>query len=474
MRNGLCIAVAVIAGLAGCDADLDLLCDRCPVNPSDHGSEVTLRAFVRHHSASGVVEVPIDLSKEHLKLLPAPSFDFDTDGGSPPQFSGAPGEGKFTEVPQGRYQLQWDFDFVLTNVAEVDLSYDQLGRADVRYVEAGAVLSITVDGGLPPGAYQLSSPNSGYIGFDLEDAIVSGTNRIALDYVDAWGGTRAPAIQSSQGDTTWLTHLRPGTLEGGISYRALRRAGELSAFEMTGGTVETGTEFTEHSGERFDFDWDRGEWDSVRTAVNPAATLVTANLYLDVLPFTGEAGRYASTADLVVVELSGGDAGSGSISYGNPFPNDWPVYSDAVLRYSVTQGGTTVNARVRVISNQRGGRYELPLTPPRAVKVNFLDGYQPQRVSEPLVLSWAPPKVGQPSYYRVDARAVTGAGTIHFARLYSSIPRVFVPNGLLGSGSYIFVITAVSEPDRDILRAPFLRSLPHAEAQTVSGMMTVP
>lgn len=472
-KTPLPLMIGALTLALGCDADLDRLCDRCPVNPSDHGPEVTVKASVRHHSAGGVVEVPIDLSKERLALLPAPLFDFEADGGPRASFTGARGTAKFSDVPRGRYQLQWDFDFILTNVGEVDLSFNKLGRADVRYVDAGALLSITVDGGLPAGEYQLSSPNSGYIAFGLEESIVSGTNRIVLDYVESWGARRAPAIQASKGDTTWLTHLQPGALPGGLTYSALRRAGELSAVEMTSGSVEASTELRALSGERFDFEWDRQGWGAIGLDVNPAAQLLAATIYLHVLPFTAEAGFYTSTADLAIVELASGDGGSGSVSYGNPFPAQWPVYSDAELLYSVTQAGTTVNAHVGVISAQRGGRHELPLTPPRAVSVNFLDGYQPQTVSEPLAISWAPPAVGKASYYRVDCRAVNGPGSFTFARLYTAVPRTFVPSGLLGPGSYIFVITAVSEPNRDILRAPFLRSLPHAEAQTVSGIMTV-
>ena len=215
-------------------------------------------------------------------------------------------------------------------------------------------------------------------------------------------------------------------------------------------------------------------------------------LYFSALAGDAAWGPYGKSADLAYVQRGLDEATDvvATLSYGDPFPDEWTRFVTAVnwYRTEFTIGAsvptdvwaTTSAARTRGTGEQLVAP---EIDPPSNVVVDGTPAVNGAAVSLEPLIEWTAPALGSADYYLVrvvalDENPGARAGVTTVARILTSEPSVRLPPGVieargLSNHGYVLVIRAVSAPDMDPAK-PLVIPWPSSGADTMVGVLMPP
>jgi len=301
---------------------------------------------------------------------------------------------------------------------------------------------------------------------------------------------------STLGDKTYFLQLITQPV-GGFAFAAAGRYFAPSNFVQVDGadTTVSGTLKTVKQNQTFRANINGADLAAQTLAANPGAVLLDTTLALDVYPGSLAKGVTTSTPDLVGYSLYTGanpitiNADLGDVSYGNPFPPDWPLfaaYQYAALTSYLAPGATNGTA---IVTQVRGYTTALPSqTSPIQPMVGTVTGpsvggrdfFANQRaIGLTPTLSWAPPSVGTANVYAVFVYQLSNnAGNteyVQIARLQTQSTSITIPPGLLSplstGAAYVFTVRTLYHPGVDVASKPYVSGPVNALADVISGVM---
>jgi len=179
------------------------------------------------------------------------------------------------------------------------------------------------------------------------------------------------------------------------------------------------------------------------------------------------------------------DVDYGALSYGDPFPAEWPrlfQYCQASTvslprpNSTVTDAFTVVNRQTTALPN---GPVSPMLTPVQNPTANGTSLFQAANLNTISVnLSWEAPATGQPYGYYVKVfllSALQPGGTVEYLQTvqYATAKTTMQVPFLTAGNTYVFVISAEMDPNANIETSPGRTKAPNAEASVVSAPIVI-
>ncbi|MBK7862238.1 MAG: hypothetical protein IPJ65_27250 [Archangiaceae bacterium] len=483
---------------------LMLCCAGCTCGPgggNDAGRSVEVVRARTLISAAGRRDVPIDLTDSDLSAL------IPEDGGARviyPEVTG-PGVATFTAVPEGEYLLTLGNYNLITKGPRVDLGVASLGRADVALTDGGVELVLDATGLLPWQPYsdvlQVTAENAGYVALnaqsfvgDQPDAGVTDA-RFPLKWWEACSTSRGrlvPRVEADAGDVVVVTQLVSAKVPdaGALELRTLKRVATLPAFTLADhASTPVSASFAPPAAQQhLSLDFRQSAFDALRAAVHPEARPLSSSVTVSALPFSTSDGFFTASPDLAVLRPQQYSADVAlDFDTGNPFPTAWgrvvSVRYAAQVEFAYPDGGAgrvTSNLVAQDLLPSSAQPLVPRISPPRAVKVEGLDGHSRAEISRLPTLSWEPPAQGSPTSYGVTIYRFSRVGggpviAVSEQGFFETTARaVQLPFGEVNPGEeYVFGITAFEATGAQAAQAPFKSRFPYAEATALTAMMHV-
>lgn len=431
---------------------------------------VTGRYFVRHVTADGSADEPLDLTTLTVQaLVPAQ--------GAPGGFETRTGVGRadgtfeIEGVPPGqRYILKFNRTHYVTDRHQLELHTTTPSRAGVRRASAPTPVTITVED-LPPSesgdTVIVASMQAGAQAFMPPRAAGATQLQATIDWMTS-AGPAGDLPDATHGDDLglYVQRFTPG-VPGALSFTRLIAAGPVLPATIVDGTANVLTATTSGSSGRFVTDgsirrslYENGHSQLARrgyvsiscTAAPAAAALwsaggAAANLEPAILYANTTTGALPSSD----IETIAGD-------YLDPFPETWPRL--CFVRYGqarpVRIPGTSAQpfelqgGAVRVIRVSAQALAGVPLPPPSAIRVADQDGEHGGLIrndGRPIEITWSP--VSQATQYTVTLYQLRIQGAFTTYRLAAQIitdeERLTIPAELFAGSDFVaFEITAFS------------------------------
>lgn len=236
-------------------------------------------------------------------------------------------------------------------------------------------------------------------------------------------------------------------------------------------------------------DWRRSAFAALREQLHRYAVPDTQSLFVEVQPGGAAHGSFSAAPDLVLSSPPSGedDLSFGPVSFGNPFPPEWPIIYGAMhtfsVPYSLPGARQAVRLRASVMSQALGADGGQPIVPRvgpvRALTVAGADAWgNLSGVGVTPLLAWSPPEFGEPTEYLIEIIHLTKAAMTPtteaetIALLRTTMPRIRVPPGLLEPGeAYVFSVLAWWGEGEDVERAPFRTGLAAAGATVLTAIV---
>lgn len=474
------------------------------------GRTISVSLIDTHHASGSPTFAARDTRSRPLRAIVArPEGGFDTFEG---HWTDA-GIGEIQHVPDASYYLQWsDFSYVVTDESTLDLGQDVLGRPDVPVANVATGTTLQLTGNfVAPWAdgddLQFHSLPAGYLLFDVEDNSVQladgGSSKpvlgdTALNLTLDWGRMRGPLLEAAQNDEVVVTKAKrsylPSPLDGGspLLVRTLSESASSASVTIADGTTPVLSMPLQAvaTNQTVTLDWRRSDFAALRSLAHPDAVGYTDNFYVDVLPYTADAGFYTSAPDLLVVEADPEQPAtiSTTLSYGNPFSPGWPVFGQAVqtflVRYRPNSGslrairtGTYV---ADLISAFNAAPQRPLLVPVSHFTIDGQNATEEQVLTTPSpILSWIVPAVGTPQHYTVVVHEFTVNGSTTnvepVAFIWTSKAAVRIPPFVLSPGHhYVFEVIAYQKSRADLAQHPYRSAFPEQGAGALSALMSFP
>lgn len=450
-------------------------------------------AIVTYRAASETVQQPEDTSQS-----PPAAVTPDGEGGFTALAGAGSSDGRFSiaRVPGGFYWLQTGPQtFVWTSGSTVDIGYDRIGRADTVLPTAPTFLDLNLTG-LNPWQHgdrqQLYAANTDtWLDYDWT---VLGLGEDATTLVEQIPWT-TPLLSAARGDQVQITQLVTTPVLSGFSMQVVKKAlGPLDNITQVDGTemevqgelqalVADGSVRVRITGSAFA---------GLETAMNPAAIPDSSYFYVDAHPAGTAQGWVGSTPDLVAFDGTDSpirtDVDMGDVAFANPYSTDWGMFFDYThyvrveYRAPGAVNSTSTDAYLE-LQNTTLPTADHPIAPVLGPVSNpMVDGasfFSDQTVlSTTPTLSWGAPTLGSATGYEIEIFSLSAVGADSLlepaGELLTTATSVQVPPGLLTAGhSYVFRVSAVSEPGKNYNTAPFRHAFPRSVAQALSGVTTV-
>jgi hypothetical protein len=431
--------------------------------------------------------VPVDLS---IRVVAA----YVPSGGSYYKIVGTgTAQGTFTipGVPSGFYLLRLGRQFLWTNKTRVNAdyyaSYRVTGVTPVNYTTVTFNLA-NLNPWQDTDFFEMVGPSTG--SFDLFPGIAGETTFAGtFQYADVLN-------DSTQGDKTYFMQLVTQPVSG-YNFNAVGRYFAPKNFVQVDGadTAVSGKFKTINQNQTFRANINGADLAAQTLAANPSAVLVDTSLFLDVYPGSLAKGATTSTPDLVAYSMYQGlnpitvNMDLGDVSFGNPFPQVWPVY--VVYDYFAhthylapgATNGTDMTTQVVGYTTTLPSPSS-PLQPlvgtvidPTVEGDNFFTDLV--GIGTTPTLSWAPPSVGTANAYAVFVYQLkNNAGNTEYtqiARLQTQGTSITIPPGLLTDLStgqaYVFRVSTLYRPGVDVAAKPYVTGPTNATADVISGVM---
>jgi len=180
------------------------------------------------------------------------------------------------------------------------------------------------------------------------------------------------------------------------------------------------------------------------------------------------------------------DVDYGALSYGDPFPADWPrlfQYCQASTislprpNSNVTDIFTVVNRQITPLPSGPVGPMLTPVQNPTLNGANLFQAANLNTTS--VTLSWGAPATGQPYGYYVRVfvlSALQPVGIVEYREIahYATAKTTMQLPFPLGAGNtYVFVISAEMDANANIEKSPGRTKAPNAEASVVSAPVII-
>lgn len=403
-------------------------------------------------------------------------------------------------VPRGATYALWVGDFyVVGTERELDLSREYLGRPDAEIPSEPTALTFNVDRLAPWRAgdsLQLFSGGAATALFDVQDAfevgaLSEGDTRLEGALVDFSTQPFGTLIDGAKGDTALVTRLS-AKVSGTKPYQAVTQVFRPAPFTMVPGQETTlhGSFQDVPQREWLAYDYRAASFNvhlaDVHPRAVPSATLAPF-VTVSVAPYTAKHGYYASAIpDVLVAPLEEGRPAP--MTYGNPYPRDWPLvlgissYTSVSYSLNGTQPWTTTGpfGTTVELSGSSYQRIEPLMSPVRDVRVDGVSADEDQVLgSLTPTLRWSPPAVGRPGDYMVtffrlveDGTRTRTQGAVSFR---TTARELTVPPGALVPGAtYVVRIRSLREGNVDLGRYLFRQDFPNAYAYAFTGILRAP
>ncbi|HJW71808.1 MAG TPA: hypothetical protein VJ486_03045 [Geothrix sp.] len=431
-------------------------------------------------------------------LVPAAGGGFTTVAGT---YNATDGTFSVNHVPSGPYWLTFgSSDYIWTDKSQVDLGWNIGGRKDVTAATASPTNIVFSTTGMDPWT---SSDYLQFFDFNARlyempnwDASVNwpidgdtSLNSLTVDWANS-GGISYPLADTAKGDHPQLIQMASKPL-GVETYQVASKVYAPSSLTMTNGAgASVGGTFGAMPGAsiNFAFNWKRSEFAQHQPAVNPTATTLYGEFYLDCQPGFAQYG-FINAMDLLYYFNSGDltDLNAGTVQVPAP-PQGFDLFTYAIMifRKSYLLPGTTVASRQYAFIQSINNTLPTSTSPVRPLVSPVLNpqlGGQslfsdPTAVGLTPTLSWTAPATGTPTGTVIYVRELFANGstttTIPVARIYTSTNSVQLPPGVLQSGkTYNLLIRTYASPGWDPSAAPF-QAHPGSMgwADTLSGIIT--
>jgi hypothetical protein len=323
-------------------------------------------------------------------------------------------------VPVGEYFLREGNFFYVGHADTLEVGFNDLGRPNPEWVDAGAATFTLATAGLPAwgdlDAILLFSQGANLYGFDMTALTAGPTagvvpSAFTWDYGRLEGGTRAGRLDGTKGDTLWAVWLQNQALittpvagaadDGGTADVAFACGVSAAVAHVPSLTINAGPNaaaatFTATPSQSIGVTFPRTQWATRVPEGHPLAEQYYEEVYVSAEPAPDTASvdllyctndpRYENPVSDI----------NRSLSVVNPFPASWQVVSTAAIDYrvgkSIADAGTwyaTGSASVKLDLNQ-------PLAPqvhpPAQVRVQSIPADQLVTVAAagPLSVTWQP------------------------------------------------------------------------------------
>lgn len=388
------------------------------------------------------------------------------------------------EVPQGGYFLKSGTSYYWQTARVLDLGRGDMGRPDAAPASTGTRLQLAVSGMSPwtwSDDLQLSAPNAG-LGYAIP-ACASGVwypdeGQTAwswdFDYVTAVTGCngRAPLLDASRGDVTYVTQLAGRTLDASGNWTMAEvRNGARVSFTLADGvqnTLQATLAPLEVTGSAT-FDLRTRRLEAFAAQAHPSASLIAATgATLSTLPRSAQYGQSGGYPDLAMLNATntGLEDVVQAAAFANPYPAHWKrsahAVAAAVLPLSeVLPDGSRSRARnvypvVQVYEPAEGSGPVLldpQVSAPRSLQVSGLPVTEHhEAVGAQPVLAWGAPETGTPTHYTVRLYSLTGgSATVQptrrlVARIVTPDTSLQLPLELQPGVTYYAIVAAQWEP----------------------------
>lgn len=451
--------------------------------------------IAKHLDASGVTDVPVDLSAFTLLAHTPDANGVLTDLAG----TGATdGTFEIPHVPAGNYWLDVQapavamdspsYDIcgtgqILTNRSDIDLSCYVQGRGNLQVASAGTMRHFQLQGLTPWNAAD---------GFEFD---IPGARE--WDY---WGGLPADSVAYdglrgayylATGDAGWLGQWNNAMSTGDRPYTALTKVLNFTSVEdADGGTVTlAGTMQGVAGSNSFDAAIAGTQFKALNSAINPNATTAESELYIETHPFGLTHGYVQYGPGMFYFSASSSDATNqpietdvdlGQFTYGNPFPSTWPLITEywhsANVDYSSGGGSMLFSSYYQITSALPTlNKPIVPiLGPVTGATVDGADFFTGQQVSATPTIAWSAPTTGTAQGYIVRVLSLEAGNNYVEYEFRTTDTSITIPAGvLLPAVNYVFAIEVLNETGQDLAATPFMTGFPRAGVWTVSDVFTV-
>jgi hypothetical protein len=349
---------------------------------------------------------------------------------------------------------------------------------------------------------QIVSPNAGMTMEGPENVLSAypsiGSTTISGQSFD-WKANFAPIIDSTRGDTTWITQMVANrTADAKTYYTTLGRAGIARGFTVSDGrpAVLSAALAPVAQDRHLALHWKGSQFAALASQAGPGAEPApTPALAVRALPDLLARNNsffsryYVGLPTLVELgPISGSADFDQSIAYGDPFPSVSAAWTEFVtLVYAMPvpvptpQGNGSLSAMVVAaipVSSLAGNAAITPsLSPVRNAKIDGQSLDTPRTgVGTSPTITWEAPAIGTSTSYTVTVHAVQasdlGVTVTRVATLYTTSPSLKLPDSVITpASSYVLTITAIAATGADHSR-PFVGALPYASADYVTARLT--
>ena len=391
----------------------------------------------------------------------------------------------------------------------IDLQSDITGRPDVNggFFEATTNMKVSASNLSPyqsTDVLEVYSPYSNTYGYDLVHsgyalaAVPSPGDTVLNNFFIDWYWAGFNLVNGSKGDVFVVTQVSTTQVSSkGLPYNAVVRLAPAPSFTMLGGrTTALNLAFnTLTPSKSVNVLLKRSAFAQHLAEVNPTAKLQGVQVNLDTFPGGQAHGNYAGGIDMLFAaanDTSTADVDFGSVAYADPFDSAWyrrgnvfgtaqvviPVPGFANPATLALGGSMSSSEPLATFLTEAPAGLAPHLTPVLAPKITYLDAtgashtidfFTPQAQLPPslgttVTVSWSPPAVGTPNYYRVRFSAAFDPGTgtpvigggVSMLTTGTSVttpPGVLVVNAA-NPNRYAIIISASADPGHDLVHYP--------------------
>ncbi len=456
--------------------------------------------------------VPDDSTSPIAALVPNGSGGFTTIAGT------GPTNGNYTipGVPGGYYWLQHGPNsFFWTQTGTIDSGFDSDRAPSLSHGGSGTTLNLSMSASSPwqtTDAAVFYAPNTTiYSPFFTSGTVGSTTLVDTLDF-------NGKPLMNASTDPAFVYHMVHHTVTGG-GYKSVDQFYGPQGFTITSGVANPLNQpFASVTlGSTVRASANASQFAAFTSAMGPGATISSTCQGLQALPAPASTGvadpfNFGFSAPDKNGELSNvpgdvmlvDDCASGvptvtntdlgDISYGNPYPAGWTLFSEFVQKVNVPYQLPSTNAYNALAANvvysttlPTSANPIVPLVGPVVSPTIAAFGSSTSTslqagasgVGTSPVISWESPTIGTPTTYVITITQLIafGGNTVPQASstlwIGGGVHSIQVPPGVMIAGkTYYIRIASRIVTNVDAESAPLRRSLPFAQAEVLSGLVT--
>jgi hypothetical protein len=403
-------------------------------------------------------------------------------------------------IPAGYYWLQHGINYFWTNTSNIDTGYDWNGRYNPATAGASTTLALSLSSASPwqtSDAGYLFAPNTGsYMPFNMSAGSPDINTSLNFSF--------RSQLDSTMGDSLFVYQMVHHSVTGG-GYKATERFYGPQGYTITSGIANSlsGSLVTVTANSSVRGYVKGSQFESLRQTGQMGQNVTNDSTCtgIQALPAPANVGFTSYSGDLILTDDCNTsspaltDLDLGAISYGNPYPANWPIFAEYTHRVHTNYllAGTTTPYSVygyNIVYTTNLPTSNSPITPMVGPVQNpTIKAYGSSSSSSLLadasgvglnpVISWQAPTIGTPNQYLVwigQLGTFTTLTTLtNYTTLYVSgnVTSIQVPPGFMTAGNtYVVRISARTVGSVNVEQTPYRLALPYGNSDVLSGMIT--